>query len=31
MLEVGFPNKKDERRQLGSWAGKVKSVYCQKL
>ncbi|KAF2623271.1 hypothetical protein BU25DRAFT_478499 [Macroventuria anomochaeta] len=31
VLEVGFRNKKDERRQLGSWEGRIKSVYCQRL
>lgn len=31
VLEVGFRNKKDDRRQLGSWEGKIASVFCQRL
>lgn len=31
VLEVGSRKYKDVRRQLGSWEGKVASVYCQKL
>ncbi|UPX10019.1 uncharacterized protein EKO05_0000695 [Ascochyta rabiei] len=31
VLEVGFKNKKDERKQLGSWETKIASVICQRL
>lgn len=31
VLEVGSREYKDVRRQLGSWEGKIASVYCQKL
>lgn len=31
VLEVGSRKYKDVRRQLGSWRGKIASVYCQKL
>jgi len=30
-LEVGSRKYKDVRRKLGSWEGKIASVYCQKL
>ena len=30
-LEVGSRRYKDVRRKLGSWEGKIASVYCQKL
>ncbi|KAF9693305.1 hypothetical protein EKO04_008620 [Ascochyta lentis] len=31
VLEVGLKAKKDERKQLGDWDGKIASVYCQAL
>lgn len=31
VLEVGSREYKDVRRQLGSWEGKIASVYCQQL
>lgn len=31
VLEVGFRDRADARRELGTWTGRVASAYCQRI